>query len=258
VSRKTLVATYHSIGDGPAPLFLSEAVFRTHLDVLAELGVETLTVSDLASRVRAGAVSDGAVAITFDDGESGAVKVALPLVIDRGMTATVFCVAGRLGGTSDWRTYPPKLPTLRLAAAGELASLAEAGVEIGCHGFEHEPLDRVDAGTARRETADARAVLEDAVGRSVTSFAWPYGAKPNTVAARLIAENYEAACAVGPGFVADGSDVLGLPRVDAHYLRRPAVLRRVAAGKWEPYVRARAVGARVRGAIAPSPSARRE
>lgn len=253
MTRAALAVTYHAIGKGPEPLFFSEAAFRAHVDVLADLGAKTLTISDLASRMRNGGVPDAAIAITFDDGETGAVRVAAPLLLERGMTATVYCIAGHLGGASDWRSYPPGLPTLRLAAARELASLAEAGIEIGCHGFEHEPLDRIDAGKARREIVDARAAIEDATGCSVTSFAWPYGRRPNPIGARLIAEHYQAACAVGPGWIDGGSDVFKLPRVDSHYLRRSAVLRHVAAGRWNAYLRVRAFGARVRGAIAPFP-----
>ena len=64
----------------------------------------------------------------------------------------------------------------------------------------------------------------------MTSFAWPYGAEPEPEAARLIRAGYLAACTTNMARVGRDSDVLALPRVDAYYLRRPELLRRVLEG----------------------------
>jgi peptidoglycan/xylan/chitin deacetylase (PgdA/CDA1 family) len=247
--RRPLVLTYHGVGEGGKPLFVSEELFRRHLDVLGRIEARTFTVSELASRLWNGDLPERSVAITFDDGEVGAVRRALPMLLERGMTATVFCVAGHLGGASDWPTYPSRAPRLRLAEAGELQEVARLGVEIGGHGYGHEPLASVSPETARREIVESQEMLAQVIEAPVRTFAWPYGVRPNPVAAELIEQNYRAACSTEVKRVEAHGDVYELPRVDAHYLRRPALLQRVAAGRGGLYLRLRAAGRRTRGFV---------
>lgn len=234
-----VVLTYHAVEDGPAPLCIEPDLFRAQLDCLLEVGAETLTIASLAARLRDGTLPARAVAITFDDGCASVARTAAPLLAERGLTATVFCVAGHLGGRNDWPTQPGGMPSLALAGADELVELHRAGVEIGAHGVEHAPLDAADAKTAERELRDGRAILEEIVESAVRSLAYPYGAEPAPAAAALVSELYDAACTTRPAHVRPASDPLSLPRVDVHYLRRPALFQRVVSGGLEAYLRAR-------------------
>lgn len=220
--------------------------FRAQLDALGDRAVTTLTVSALAQALREGVLPERAVAITFDDGCASAVRVAAPLIAERSMTATFFCVAGHLGGWNDWPTQPASAPRLELAAAGELRELVDLGFEIGAHGTEHAPLGEANGELARNELEQSKQRLEEITAREVRSFAYPYGILPSSTAASLAAELYEAACGLGTARVTARSDPLALPRVDAHYLRRPWVLRRVAAGNWDSYLRLRDMGGYLR------------
>lgn len=234
-----VVITYHAVEHGPAPLCIEPDRFRAQVDILVELGVETLTVSRLAECVRDGALPERAVALTFDDGCASAVRTAIPALAERGLTATVFCVAGHLGCGNDWPTQPRGLPSLELAGADEILHASRLGFEIGAHGVEHAPLDTAGPELARTELADGKAKLEAILGAPVRSLAFPYGAAPSPEAAALVDELYDAACTTRPARVQPGCDPLSLPRVDVHYLRRPGVFRRVAAGGLGPYLRVR-------------------
>lgn len=242
----TLILTYHAVEDGPAPLCVDPKLFAEHVAVIAASGAKTLTVSELAAALRARNMPDHAVAITFDDGCASVVDQAAPILREHGIRATVFCVAGRLGGANDWPTQAAWAPRLRLATADALATLVGDGWEIGSHGVEHSPLANAGGDVARREVAESRQQLEQRVGAPVPSFAWPYGVRPSDAATALIAETYEAACAGGLAVVSADADPFALPRVDAHYLRNPALLRWALAGRLDLYLRARAAGARVR------------
>ncbi len=187
-----------------------------------------------------------AVAITFDDGCASAVRVAAPMLAERGQKATFFCVAGYLGRTNEWPTQPGWVPRLALAGASELADVAAAGFEVGAHGFEHAPLDRADLALARQELEGAKDAIETSVGAAVRSFAYPYGLLPSTAARAQVEVLYGAACVGGPARVNPAADLLALPRVDIHYLRRPALLRRAVAGRIDGYLGARRLGARAR------------
>ena len=205
-----------------------------------------MTVSELAVSVRAGEIPPLTVAITFDDGCASAVRVAAPLLAERGQKATFFCVAGHLGGVNDWPTQTTGVPRLELASADELAELAALGFEIGAHGMDHTPLRGLSAVDLERQIREPRPRLEEAVSTDVRCFAYPYGVKPDAAAAQVVADVYDAACATTLERVTPSSDPLALPRVDAHYVRRPGVLHAVAAGRWDAYLRLRAAGARAR------------
>src|SRR4051812_25578445 len=66
------------------------------------------------------------VRITFDDGNASDVEHALPALQARGLKATFFVVAGRLGEP-------------RFLDAADVKALAAAGMTIGCHGMRHRP-----------------------------------------------------------------------------------------------------------------------
>ena len=242
----TLIVTYHAVERGPEPLCIDPAVFAEHAAVIAESGAETLTVRDLAARLRAGELPERAVAVTFDDGCASVAEHAAPRLAVHGVRATVYCVSGHVGGANDWPTQASWAPRLALAAAGALSGLARAGWEIGSHGVAHRPLAQLDDAAARDEVVASRARLEDLTGAEVSSFAWPYGSRPSASAAALIRETYGAACGGGPAVVRPSSDPYALERVDAHYLRDPERLRRAIEGALDRQIATRALAARVR------------
>jgi peptidoglycan/xylan/chitin deacetylase (PgdA/CDA1 family) len=215
------------------------------MDSLREEGCVVQTVSELASSLREGRLEERAVAVTFDDGYDD-VAVAASAMLERDMRGTVFCVAGHLGGQSDWPTMPSHIPRHALADAGQLAGLAEAGFEIGSHGMEHAPLLEDCAVSLDTEIVESRAVLERDVGVRVRSFAFPYGVAPTAAGRKLLEQEYEAACGGGLRRVTAADDPLQLPRMDAHYLRRPLLLRHAVRGSLGPYLALRRAGARAR------------
>ena len=87
------------------------------------------------------------IRITFDDGNASDVVHALPALRERGLTATFFVVAGRLG-----------IPGF-LDEAG-VRELAAAGMTIGCHGMRHRPWRTLDEPSLDEELVGARTMLE--------------------------------------------------------------------------------------------------
>lgn len=241
-----LVVTYHAVDRLAGPLSVEPALLREHLDCIAGAGALTLTVSQLASAIRDGTLPERAVVLTFDDAFASVVDAAAPLLAERGQCATVFAVAGAIGRTNAWPTQPPSAPTASLADVHGLSALAQAGWEIGSHGTEHAPLGRVGDEVARREIADSRATLEQLLQVDVSSFALPYGDEPGSAARVLLRETYAAACTTRLGYAHAGTDPWAIARVDAHYVRRPELLRRAIDGSAARYLRMRGVAARAR------------
>jgi peptidoglycan/xylan/chitin deacetylase (PgdA/CDA1 family) len=226
---------------------MDAATFERHADCIAESGAVAMTVGQLAHALRTGQGPERAVAITFDDGFATVVREALPLLRERGLPATLFCVAGHLGGLNDFATDPQGIPKRTLASADELrAAVGEGGLEVGSHGMLHRPLRGLAAERLHEEVVGSKAHLEAAVGTRVTTLAYPYAVIPDAVGLELARTTYGAACASGLAIAGDGADPHLLPRVDAHYLRRTGLLRRALEGRLGAYMAVRRAGARLK------------
>jgi peptidoglycan/xylan/chitin deacetylase (PgdA/CDA1 family) len=102
-------------------------------------------------------------------------------------------------------------------SADDIRRLAESGVEIGSHTITHPILGTLQTESARREIADSKLALEQALGRPVQAFAYPFGASGldfNLRDEALVQESgYSLAFAVEGGFVTRASNRFALPRV---------------------------------------------
>ena len=241
-----LIITYHAIADGPPPLCVAPDLFERHLDVLRTAGAHCLTVSELAARRAAGTLDPRAVALTFDDAFAGVAERARPALLERGMTGTVYCVAGHIGGRNDWPSQPHGSYQAALMGADQMQVMAAEGFEIGAHGMYHAPLHDCAGPPVETEVRRPRAVLEEIAGTPVATFAYPYGVRPSPEARAAVEQTYAAAVGTELRRVGARSDAYHLPRIDAHYLRDPRVLRAVAEGRLGAYVAARRGAARIR------------
>lgn len=111
---------------------------------------------------------------------------------------------------------PQSRPTHRVLSPAELVHLANGHlVEIGCHTVSHPVLAALPVDDQRVEIEHSKAALEEMTGRSVTSFAYPYGQRlhytSDTVA---IVRDAGFGCAASNfrGVVGNTSDVLQVPR----------------------------------------------
>lgn len=245
---RALVLTYHAVEAGSGPLFVDPGAFAEHLDRIVESGVRVVTVSGLAAEVRAGALNRATVAVTFDDGIASVARTAAPLLVERGLSATVFCVAGHLGARNNWSSALPGGPSLELAELAELRELAGHGFELGCHGMTHAPLDFCSGEALTREVVAAKQLLEASVEAPINTFAYPYGAMPSLAARRLVEATYASAWTTRIGYVRAGVDLFAAPRVDIHYLQRPWLLAAALSDSLGPYLRMRRLGSRARRA----------
>lgn len=119
------------------------------------------------------------VRISFDDGNRSDIDIALEPILNRGMTATFFVLAGRLG-------QPGSL------GADDVARLRENGMRIGTHGMDHRPWRGMDAAMRHRELVEARSLLEDASKGPVNEAALPLGRYDRKVLGALKREGYRA------------------------------------------------------------------
>lgn len=132
---------------------------------------------DLFRRVLDEAVAFPQVRLSFDDGNASDVRIALPALAERGLTATFFPLAGRLDDPASLH-------------AADLQTLRAAGMRIGSHGWAHVPWRGLTADAAAREFDAARRVLADAAGAAIDTAALPLGRYDRRTIARLKAAGY--------------------------------------------------------------------
>jgi peptidoglycan/xylan/chitin deacetylase (PgdA/CDA1 family) len=198
----------------PKPLHTDSYVprkrFAEHLDCLRKWGYTPLTLGDAVERWSTGAeLPRQPVVLTFDDGCRCFADHAWPELRSRSMTATLFAVAGQLGGTNVWDREGGERRE-DLLAAGILAELARDGVEVASHGFDHVDLRGASADRLEHELANSKQRLEEIVGQPVVSFCYPYGHfDPAAVTAARNA-GYRAAVGIHQGTGRDR--ILALPR----------------------------------------------
>jgi peptidoglycan/xylan/chitin deacetylase (PgdA/CDA1 family) len=204
------VAMYHSVGDctdDPYLLTVSPDRLGRQLRWLRRRGLRGVSMSDLLA-ARARGEGKNLVGLTFDDGYTDFVDLALPLLLQHGCGATVFVLPGRLDGENAWDPLGPRKRLM--GVRGIRAAAAAPGIEIGSHGLTHVDLTKADDETLRAEVADSRALLSDLIDAPVEGFCYPYGTLDQRAMDAVRDAGYAYACAVDPGPL---NGVYALPRI---------------------------------------------
>jgi peptidoglycan/xylan/chitin deacetylase (PgdA/CDA1 family) len=171
------ILCYHDVDPAwHSPISVHPDVFARQMEWLAAHRrvvslAEAVRLMDAKGRLPAGVAS-----VTFDDGFVGVHEFAMPVLLQEGLQATFFVVAGALGATgadADWvRDAPSPRRTL---SATQLLELRDAGFEIGSHSYTHRNLTTLNEREVVSDLRRSRDVLEDLIQRPVTLFAYPGG-----------------------------------------------------------------------------------
>ncbi|MGQ0572971.1 MAG: polysaccharide deacetylase family protein [Pseudonocardia sp.] len=207
--RFPFVLMYHSVGPGvgaeddPHQLTVTPERLDAQLRALRRQGLRGRSMRDLL------AAGGRGVGLTFDDGYVDFVEQAVPVLRRHGATATVYVLAGRLGGDNSWDADAPRKP---LMTADQVRESARAGMEIGSHGLLHRHLPQLTEDELAAELEQSREALAEVTGAPVDAFAYPYGdLGPREVAAARVA-GYGNAVAVDVAGTGVAASRHALPR----------------------------------------------
>jgi peptidoglycan/xylan/chitin deacetylase (PgdA/CDA1 family) len=148
VAGGVVILTVHGIGSAARPLDPGED--RTWVSV------------EQFEQVLDALVGRRDVRLTFDDGNASDVEIGLPRLLERGLTAEFFVLAGLLGEPG------------RLGAA-DVRRLHEAGMRVGSHGWAHRDWRRIHPSLHMQEFRDSCRFLAELTGRAVSRVAIPFG-----------------------------------------------------------------------------------
>jgi peptidoglycan/xylan/chitin deacetylase (PgdA/CDA1 family) len=190
---RELVLSLHGVGEPhywvseeELPYWISVRSFTRLLDEALEL--------QKASELK--------IIFTFDDGNASDALVALPELSKRGLRASFFVCAGRIGKD-------------HYLDGSMIKDLLEGGMSIGTHGMHHRNWRILDAKALEEEVAEARRKLEDIVQRPVTTVAIPFGSYDRRVLSRLMRDSWECVYTSDRGKARSSAKIKPRETVDA-------------------------------------------
>ena len=211
----TAILMYHAVAPGrdrardadPHDTVTRDAL-ATHLRALLPLG----PVVSLAS-LEPVAAAGRATALTFDDGHESNYAHAFPLLLELRCGADFFVNPARVGtrGHASW---------------AQLREMADAGMSIQSHGWDHTYFDALSPDALEQDLRRSKAEIEDRLGHRVTLLAPPGGRTPPMLGHLACALGYRAVACSVPGAWRRGSPSVMLPRFAVRSATTPA---RVAA-----------------------------
>jgi peptidoglycan/xylan/chitin deacetylase (PgdA/CDA1 family) len=227
---KLTILMYHKIAE-PAPdvrypgNYVSPGNFERQMDALLRWGYGSIRFDEWFD-YRAGRNSSlptKPLIVTFDDGYTCFDRHAWPVLRARRMGATMFLVAGQLGGTNAWdRAETPE----RLLDATRVRELLADGVDFGSHTLSHPALARIPPARAFDELVRSRACLGELLGRNVDVLAYPFSNQNQTVRQLARQAGYRGAVRGRGRMNRRSTDLFGLRRIKVERETTVASLRR--------------------------------
>jgi len=230
---RSSILTYHSLDTANSVISVAPQLFRAQMAWLAEMDIPVVPLDAIRE-------TEGAVALTFDDGFRNFFEHALPVLQEYNFPATVFAVSGYCGRQNTWPSQQqrPFVPALDLMSWSEVEEISKAGVSIGSHTVTHPRMSRLAEAEVENELRNSRSELENKTGRAVDVFAYPYGDSTPPVR-QAVARHYRLACGTRLGFVSRDSDPIDLPRIDVYYLHNRLCFQALGTRYGSAYIAAR-------------------
>jgi peptidoglycan/xylan/chitin deacetylase (PgdA/CDA1 family) len=214
------ILTYHSVDDSGSVISIDPRTFRRHVEWLASGRVRVVPLDELPARPD----TEDAVALTFDDGFANVGEIAVPLLRDHGMPATLFIVTDAVGADNRWQGRADAgIPVMPLLGWDALGRLAQQGIALGAHGCTHADLCSLDAAATEQEIVASRARLVAELGIDAGTFAYAYGHVTDAAHA-VVAREFRYGCTTRLATLRPEDDAALLPRLDSYYLRAPGAL----------------------------------
>ena len=218
----SVVLLYHRLGPPKlgslvAGQYVAPRLFGSQLDYLSRRGWRGASLAELVGARRSDVPEPhDEFCVTFDDGYLSVYDHACPSLAQRGLTATIYVVAGAVGGINEWDRAAGDREE-RMMSAEQIKELCAAGFEIGSHTMTHPRLTEAPDDKLRAELVDSKHVLEDMIGKQVAAFSYPYGDYDGRVLEAVKAAGYTSAATTRLGVVVPTTTEFDIPRVNVRW-----------------------------------------
>jgi len=177
-SFAAVILQYHHVSEStPKITSITPKQFEVHLQYLKDNNFNVVPLSELIDGIKNKQnLPDKAVAITFDDAYVDLQTNAKPLLDKFGFPYTIYINPAVI-------TRNNKRKASHYLSWAQLKAMADEGVIIANHGYEHDSLVRVDEGLTTVQwlakqgdlLLKAEAIIKEKTGQSWRYYAYPYG-----------------------------------------------------------------------------------
>lgn len=216
-SVAAVILQYHHVSDTtPKSTSITPEQFAVHLQYLKENNFEVVPLSQLISNIKnQQPLKDKAVAITFDDAYIDILTNAKPLLDQYNYPYTIYVNPSIINRNEGKKNS-------HYLSWAQLKAMADEGVIIANHGFEHDSLARIPDDLSKQEwlaqqTASllkAEDIIKEKTGQSWYYFAYPYGEYDPDIQ-RWVKENNFIGFSQQSGAIGLNTDLTSVPRFPA-------------------------------------------
>jgi peptidoglycan/xylan/chitin deacetylase (PgdA/CDA1 family) len=205
MTRIVAILGYHKIGPWPGDwetwYYVPDETFAGHLHTLREGGWRFLDASTFLRGLEApDTLPERSALVTFDDGYRSLLEHGLPTLRAFDCPAVLFVPTAYVGGTNAFDR--DEEPEEAICSVTDLKLLQQQGVSIQSHGVTHRGFSDLALVEQEQEVCRSKKVLEEAAGKPVEVFSFPYGdggKEEESVTTLLRRAGYRAACLYGGG-----------------------------------------------------------
>lgn len=213
VSFAAVILQYHHVSNGtPASTSISPEQFEAHMKYLADNSYRVVALSDIMNSIKKQeAIPDKTVAITFDDAYTDILHNGKRILDKYNFPFTIFINPGIINqGSSKYLSWK------------QLKQMADDGVIIANHGYEHDSIARIPDNINEAEWFEMQSALlleaeqqiTDKTGQNWRYFAYPYGEFSPAIQ-QWISNNDFIAFSQKSGAVGHSTDLTSVPRFPA-------------------------------------------
>ncbi|TMM45677.1 polysaccharide deacetylase family protein [Colwellia ponticola] len=216
-SHAAVILQYHHVSEStPASTSISPKQFEVHLQYLKDNNFTVVPLSELIDGIKKQQpLPDKSVAITFDDAYINVLTNAKPILDKFSFPYTIYVNPGIINRNDS------KEKSQYLSWA-QLKSMADEGVIIANHGYEHDSMVRISEGLTQAQWLSkqtelllkAEAIIKEKTGQSWRYYAYPYGEYDLAVQAWAKANNF-VAFSQQSGAIDLSTDLTSVPRFPA-------------------------------------------
>lgn len=214
-----VILQYHHVSDTtPISTSITPEQFEVHLKYLQENSFNVVPLSQIIEKIKnQQPLKDKTVAITFDDAYANILTQAKPLLDRFNYPYSIFVNPAIISRHSD-----NKENSSLYLSWEQLKTLADEGVIIANHGYEHNSMTRITDGLTQNQwlteqtklLLTAENIIKEKTGQSLRYFAYPYGEYSPAIQNWAKTHNF-IAFSQQSGAVGLSTDLTSVPRFPA-------------------------------------------
>ena len=180
--------------------FINPERLDAHMNKLKELGFQSILPEQVEAGFYQGKKMPGKpILISFDDTRADHYLAAAPILEKYGFRGVFYIMTVSIGKPG----YMTK---------AQIKELADRGHAIGLHTWDHQDLRKLPSDQWKIQIDKPKALLQEIVGKEVTSLAFPFGLWNTEVITQVKSKGIRSAYQLG-GKMDPSDPVLSLPRI---------------------------------------------